>query len=237
MSPGDFWWDSTVSEMGYDHPGGEFRVENSLTGNLDITRGFNMGICFREMYEWLAQAFLLESREMPTKSFSLTFAGLSRIQRSIWDMMKQVAVAQEHIRATYDDATLYLHGEHCAGRWNYRRDCNNIFLVPSCFSAMIRAIVEGKSFVKADTGSFELLDPQKQPKEHVGWTAYQWSQKVLHDSQVNRRGYPAEGGLRPPPGVIEEMLAYNGITIPDDLIVDWQNIYNSINDPYYEGDL
>lgn len=49
--------------------------------------------------------------------------------------------------------------------------------------------------------------------------------------------YPAEGGLRPPPGVIEDMLAQNGITIPDDINVDWENIYNSINDPYYEEEL
>ncbi|KAE9961217.1 hypothetical protein EG328_004697 [Venturia inaequalis] len=238
MSPGDHWFDGTVSYVGYNFPGGEISWENFVSGNLDITRGFNMGICFREMYDWLAQALLLESRGMPTKSFALTFAGLPRVQRSIWSMLKQVAVAQEHIQETYDDVALSLNSESKATGWYYRRDCNDIFLVPSSFAAIIRAIVAGKTFVQADTGSFESLDPQKQPKEHIGWSAHQWSQKImrLHDSQVKGYDYPAEGALRPPPGVIEDMLAYNGITIPDDMTVDWENIYNSINDPFYEDE-
>lgn len=153
-------------------------------------------------------------------------------------MLKQVAVAQEHIQETYDDVALSLNSESKATGWYYRRDCNDIFLVPSSFAAIIRAIVAGKTFVQADTGSFESLDPQKQPKEHIGWSAHQWSQKImrLHDSQVKGYDYPAEGALRPPPGVIEDMLAYNGITIPDDMTVDWENIYNSINDPFYEDE-
>lgn len=64
----------------------------------------------------------------------------------------------------------------------------------------------------------------------------EWSRKV-RDSQVNGYDYPAEGGLRPLPSVIKDMLAYNGITSPDDMTVDWENIYNSMNDPYYEEDI
>lgn len=44
---------------------------------------FKMDICLREMYEWLEQALLLESKGMPQKAFTLTFAALPRTHRAL----------------------------------------------------------------------------------------------------------------------------------------------------------
>jgi len=86
MSPGDHWWDSTLSYLDI-FPGGQIPMGDFVSGSLDITKGFTMGICFREINAWLEQALLLESRGMPQKSFSLTFAALPRIQKSIVSLL------------------------------------------------------------------------------------------------------------------------------------------------------
>lgn len=106
--------------------------------------------------------------------------------------------------------------------WYFRERCNNIFLVPPNFWAMIRATVDGKILVQADTGSFESLDPRKQPKDYLVWTAFDWKSEIHY--RVQGHDYPAECGLRPPPGIIEDMLAQNRFTIPDKITVDWENI-------------
>jgi hypothetical protein len=152
-----------------------------------------------------------------------------------WNMLKSIAVAQELIEVTYDEAALSFPLKSKARCWYSRGENNNIFLLPSNFSVMIRAIVDGKTVVRAETGSFESLDPQTVPKAHLGSTAWDWKQKTIWGPRDNT--FPAEGGLRPPPNVIEDMLAYNGITIPDNINVDWENIYNSIRDPYYKEEM
>lgn len=162
-----------------------------------------------------------------------------------WDMLKQVAVAQESIKATYDESARHLPPKSRLESLLLKRGgpWRNIFEVLPTYSSMIRAIVDGKMVVRTHTGSFDTVDDEKAPKTHLGHTATEWEQKFAHvEGQYIKAGtagndFPAEGGLRPPRGVIEDLVSYHGYFAGEAVSIDWDDVYNSINDPYYYGEM
>ncbi|QDS76022.1 hypothetical protein FKW77_004985 [Venturia effusa] len=101
---------------------------------------------------------------------------------------------------------------------------------------MVRTILDGKTVVQVNAVSLDGREDLKVPKAHLGNTADEWEVKLNDFSPtsaiMNANDFPAGGGLRPPHGVIEEQISYHGY-FAEQTDIDWDDVYNSINDPYY----
>jgi hypothetical protein len=147
-------------------------------------------------------------------------------------MFKQMAVARTGVQETYEHGAKPLDFRLKAIGWS--RNGINIHYLPSSFSDMIRAIVGGKTFVKAETSSsFEFLKFHRAFELHLGYSADESEQRRI-DGVVRAEDEFDKWGIRPPPGAIEAIFAEAGWPVPElnniDEAIDWPAVYNSIRE-------
>lgn len=85
MAPSDEWLDgpSPLKKL-------MFTSHHETIGTEHVQRyfRFELAVCLRETYEWLKQALLLESKGMPQRAFTLTFAALPRTHRALVSLIR-----------------------------------------------------------------------------------------------------------------------------------------------------
>lgn len=152
-------------------------------------------------------------------------------------MLKQAALAQESIHATDNNNTHHISPPTKQRDLRRPNRYKNILLLPPTYSSTIRKIISGSTLIKTqNAGSFETINHSNLPTSHLGYTADEWHSKLEDDVDGSiGDDFPAKGGLRPLKGVIEDIISYHGFVL-DDVGIDWDDVFNSIQDPYYEGD-
>lgn len=102
-------------------------------------------------------------------------------------MLKQAAKAQGFIEANYngDERQLSPRFKYKDLRRHHRY--GNIFLLPPTYSSTIRAILEGKTGVRAETTEcFDRVDEPTMPESHLRYTADEWQMKLEDDVERRR---------------------------------------------------